>query len=117
MLVYSHARGGRRVFPLFPISGANALLAADGVFGNHSHQEGAVRGAKLGLLDSTGGNQQLLAEEGILREKLPLGACEVGEEPLATPQVIRYREWRIEYWRGTGRGSSELGARGAWKAR
>ena len=47
MLVYWHARGGRRVFsrvfPLFPISGANALLAADGVFGNHSVSEEVQR--------------------------------------------------------------------------
>jgi hypothetical protein len=43
----------------------------------------------LGLLDSTGDNQELLAEEGVLREKLPLGACEVGEEPLVTPRGIR----------------------------
>ncbi len=45
------------------------------------HQQGAFRGAKLRLLDASGGNQELLAKEGVLREELPFGAYEISEEP------------------------------------
>ena len=45
------------------------------------HQQGAFRGAKLRLLDASGGNQELLAKEGVLRDKLPPGAYKVREEP------------------------------------
>jgi len=52
------------------------------------HQQGAFRGAKLRLLDASGGNQELLAKEGVLRDKLPPGAYEVREEPPVTPQGL-----------------------------
>jgi hypothetical protein len=57
------------------------------------HQERSVRGAKLGLLDSSGGNQELLAEERVLDEEFSAGAQEIGEEP-------SYRRACLEQARG-----------------
>ena len=62
-------------------------IAPEREHGWEGYQNRAVRGAEL-WLDSPGNDQELMAEECVLREEFLLGAREVSEEPPGHAAVL-----------------------------